>query len=387
MSTVGIVSEYNPFHKGHLYHIYKSKELTSADKVICVMSGNFVQRGMPSILPKEIRARHAIMNGADLVIEIPMVYSVASSDIFAKAGVSILEALNCEYISFGSECGDIDRLKEVSNNLLDERLDEYIKSFYGIGINYPKAREIAYNELFNDKCELLNKPNNILGLEYLKFINFLKPVTVKRVGSDYNSLEISSEKKYQSATAIRSNLYEGSDISNYVPQNTLNDLNYENKVNLNNYFNLIKYRILIGDINDFENCPSGGEGLGNKLKNEINNVDNLEDLIENVKSKRYTRTRICRLLVQVLIDIDRKYINYDKIGYIKPLAFNDRGAKILNNSQLKVISNINKIKHSDIFDEYSLEKEILSTDIYNLISGRNLYKNSEKVLKPQFIDF
>ncbi|HKK95784.1 MAG TPA: nucleotidyltransferase [Anaerovoracaceae bacterium] len=387
MSTVGIVSEYNPFHKGHLYHIYKSKELTSADKVICVMSGNFVQRGMPSILPKEIRARHAIMNGADLVIEIPMVYSVASSDIFAKAGVSILEALNCEYISFGSECGDIDRLKEVSNNLLDERLDEYIKSFYGIGINYPKAREIAYNELFNDKCELLNKPNNILGLEYLKFINFLKPVTVKRVGSDYNSLEINSEKKYQSATAIRSNLYEGSDISNYVPQNTLNDLNYENKVNLNNYFNLIKYRILIGDINDFENCPSGGEGLGNKLKNEINNVDNLEDLIENVKSKRYTRTRICRLLVQVLIDIDRKYINYDKIGYIKPLAFNDRGAKILNNSQLKVISNINKIKHSDIFDEYSLEKEILSTDIYNLISGRNLYKNSEKVLKPQFIDF
>ena len=233
MSIVGIISEYNPFHEGHKYHIEKSKEITGADYVVCVMSGNFVQRGMPAIIPKHTRAKNAILNGADLVIELPVIYSTSSSDIFAKAGVEILEALNCEYLSFGSEEGNIDRLKEVSNNLLDKRLDDYIKSFYSVGLNYPKAREIAYGELFNDNCELLQKPNNILGLEYLKYIGAIKPVTVKRVGAEYNSDEINYSKKYQSATAIRKNIYSGLDVSEYVPQNTLDELVKEANVNLN----------------------------------------------------------------------------------------------------------------------------------------------------------
>jgi len=385
MSIVGIISEYNPFHEGHKYHIEKSKEITGADYVVCVMSGNFVQRGMPAIIPKHTRAKNAILNGADLVIELPVIYSTSSSDIFAKAGVEILEALNCEYLSFGSEEGNIDRLKEVSNNLLDKRLDDYIKSFYSVGLNYPKAREIAYGELFNDNCELLQKPNNILGLEYLKYIGAIKPVTVKRVGAEYNSDEINYSKKYQSATAIRKNVYSGLDVSEYVPQNTLDELVNEANVNLNKYFELLRYKIITGEVKDFENCPSGGEGLGNKLKNEINNAEDLDSLIDAVKSKRYTRTRICRLLVQVLLGIDRRHVNYENIGYIKPLAFNEKGSKLINRSELKVISNINKIEHLDMFDEYCINKEILSTDIYNMITNRNLYKNSEKVLKPQLI--
>ena len=385
MSIVGIISEYNPFHEGHKYHIEKSKEITGADYVVCVMSGNFVQRGMPAIIPKHTRAKNAILNGADLVIELPVIYSTSSSDIFAKAGVEILEALNCEYLSFGSEEGNIDRLKEVSNNLLDKRLDDYIKSFYSVGLNYPKAREIAYGELFNDNCELLQKPNNILGLEYLKYIGAIKPVTVKRVGAEYNSDEINYSKKYQSATAIRKNVYSGLDVSEYVPQNTLDELVKEANVNLNKYFELLRYKIITGEVKDFENCPSGGEGLGNKLKNEINNAEDLDSLIDAVKSKRYTRTRICRLLVQVLLGIDRQHVNYENIRYIKPLAFNEKGSKLINRSELKVISNINKIEHLDMFDEYCINKEILSTDIYNMITNRNLYKNSEKVLKPQLI--
>ncbi len=386
MSIVGIVAEYNPLHNGHLYHIKMSKEISDAELVVCAMSGNFVQRGMPAVIPKHLRAKHAVMCGADLVVEIPTVYSVASSDIFAKAGINILEALNCNYISFGSEEGNIDRLKAVSSKLSDERLDSYIKSFYSEGISYPKAREIAYNEMFNENCDLLNKPNNILALEYLKNINKAKPITVKRLGASYNDEQIKDLEDFQSATAIRKSLYEKSDISSYVPRNTLNDLIGESTVDIDKLFSLLKYRIITGEADEFESCPSGGEGLGNKLKNEINKANTLEELIDIIKSKRYTRTRITRLLIQVLLLMNREMISYDDMGYIKPLAFNKRGAKILNGSDLMVISNINKVEMPADKYKYSLDKEILATDIYNMISGRNLYKNSEKVLKPQFIE-
>ena len=386
MSIVGIVAEYNPLHNGHLYHIKMSKEIADAELVVCAMSGNFVQRGMPAVIPKHFRAKHAVMCGADLVVEIPTVYSVASSDIFAKAGINILEALNCNYISFGSEEGNIDRLKAVSSKLSDERLDSYIKSFYSEGISYPKAREIAYNEMFNEKCDLLNKPNNILALEYLKNINRAKPITVKRLGASYNDEKIEDNEDFQSATAIRKSLYERSDISSFVPKDTLDDLIIQSTVDFDKLFSLLKYRILIGEADEFESCPSGGEGLGNKLKNEINNANTLEELIDIIKSKRYTRTRITRLLIQVLLLINREMISYDDMGYIKPLAFNKRGAKILNGSDLMVISNINKAEIPADKYKYTLDKEILATDIYNMISSRNLYKNSEKVLKPQFIE-
>jgi predicted nucleotidyltransferase len=386
MSTLGIIAEYNPMHNGHLYHITESKKISGADTVVCVMSGNFVQRGMPAILSKQLRANHAILNGVDLVIEIPTVFTVASSNVYAKAGVMLLESLNCDYISFGSEEGNIDKLSYVSNNLLDKRLDEYTKSFCSEGLSYPRARELAYTKFFEkEDSMLLRRPNNILAIEYLKYIKTMKPVTVKREGSAYDDSAIEYNMKYQSASAIRRAVYDNISVKGYVPDISAEDLLKGDRVNYETLFQLLRYRIITGNAEEFEKCPSGGEGLGNKLKNEINKASSFEELAELIKSKRYTRTRINRLLTQVLLGIDREKIDYNNVGYVKFLACNQKGAKILNKCKLDVVSNINKMHIENEVANYYMEKDLLAGDIYNILSGKNLYINSEKALKPNFI--
>lgn len=381
-----MIAEYNPMHNGHIYHISESKKISGSDTVVCAMSGNFVQRGMPAILSKQIRANHAILNGADLVIEIPTVFTVASSNVYAKTGVTLLESLNCDYISFGSEEGDIDKLGNVSKNILDERIEDAIKSFCSEGLSYPRAREMAYKKLFkNEDTKILSQPNNILAIEYLKYIKKMEPITVKRQGSAYEDTSIEYKMKYQSASAIRRAVYDNVSIDGYVPDIVADDLKKGDRIDYETLFQLLRYKIITGSSYEFEKCPSGGEGLGNKLKNEINKASSFEELAELMKSKRYTRTRINRLFMQVLLSIDREQIDYGDVGYIKFLACNQKGAKVLNKSKLDVISNVNKTSLASKASSYYLEKDLLAGDIYNILSGKNLYINSEKALKPNFI--
>ena len=384
--SVGIIAEYNPFHNGHLYHLNQSKELTDAEISVVAMSGNFVQRGQVAIADKWKRAEAAVKCGADLVVEIPVIFACNSAPYFAKGGVEILEALGVDYISFGSESGNIEELKSISQEMkrLDGEIEEYIKESVKNGLAYPRAREEAISELIGPQAaELINNPNNILALEYLKNIENAEVVTVKRQGPGYNDLNTCNE--LASATAIRYLMEEKEDVTGLMPQDSASVILDCRRPSEEILFKLICHKVLTTSAEELDAICAGGEGLGNKLKNCIRRVTSYEELVEELKSKRYTRTRIERFLIQTLLDIK----DIDQMpNYIRVLAFNKKGSAYLKSIKkleicnLPIITNINKELEEYPEIEETIEKDIFATDIYNLLTERDLYKNSEYVVKP-----
>ena len=384
--SVGIIAEYNPFHNGHLHHLKKSIEVTNAEISIVAMSGNFVQRGQVAIADKWKRAEAAIRCGADLVVEIPAIFACNSAPYFAKGGVEILENLGIDYLSFGSESGNIDELKSISQEikLRGVEIENYIQQATKEGLSYPRAREDAIRELIgNDAGELINNPNNILALEYLKNVENAEVVTIKRQGPGYNDLDVSGE--LASATAIRYLMEEKEDVTALMPAESASAILCENRPSEETLFKMICQKVLTTGAEELDEICAGGEGLGNKLKNCIRRVSSYEALIEELKSKRYTRTRIERFLIQTLLDI--KNVD-DMPNYIRVLAFNKKGSAYLKSikkleiCKLPIITNINKELEDYPEIKATVEKDILAADIYNLLTDRDLYKYSEFVLKP-----
>lgn len=388
MKSIGIIAEYNPFHDGHRYQIEQSREMTGADVLVACMSGDFVQRGGPAAFDKWARARMAVENGVNLVVEMPTVFASSSAEYFAKGGVSVLAGFGAiDYISFGSECGDIERLKSVATSLeqnhklIHERIQGLIKE----GHSYPKARQMAAKGLLENPEDIyiLDEPNNILAIEYLKQLNVLGqacelgaghgdkmaqhqhmiPITVKRVGDGHHS----------SSTKIREGL--------------LRDKTSGYGQAMARYFDFARAKALLADATDLENAFSSGEGLGNRLKNEIRYAKNIEGLISMVKSKGYTYTRVSRLLAQALLGINVDTVLEAK-PYIRVLGFDDLGAKFLKEvknrecASLPIITNINKDVRSDDEIFQTLAVDIKAADMYNLICGADLYTNSDYVVRP-----
>ena len=384
--SVGIIAEYNPFHNGHLYHLNQSKEITGAEISIVAISGNFVQRGQVAIADKWKRAEAAVKCGADLVVEIPAVFACNSAPYFARGGVEILENLGIDYLSFGSESGNIEELKAISREMKakNEEIEEYIQSAIKDGLSYPRAREEAIrNFIGEDAGELVNNPNNILALEYIKNVENADVVTVKRQGPGYNDMAVTEE--LASATAIRYLMEEKEDVSGLMPLDSASAILGENRPSEETLFRLLCHKVLTTSADELDAICAGGEGLGNKLKNSIRKVSSYEELIEELKSKRYTRTRIERFLIQVLLDI--KTVD-DMPNYIRVLAFNKKGSAYLKSikkleiCKLPIITNINKELEDYPEIEVTIKKDILATDIYNLLTDRDLYKNSEYVVRP-----
>ncbi len=384
--SVGIIAEYNPFHNGHLYHLNRSKEMTGAEISIAAMSGNFVQRGRPAMADKWSRAEAAVKCGIDLVVEIPVVFACNSAAYFAGAGVEILENLGVDYISFGSESGNIEELEQIARAIEEkkEHLEELIRKDVKKGMSYPRAREAAVREIIGKSAaDILDNPNNILALEYLQKIKSAKPVTVKRAGPGYNDLNDS--EGFASATAIRKFINEGKDISRLLPGKSAQIFSENKPISEERLFDFICQKVFTGETAELDKIFSAGEGLGNKLKNSIRHCGSYEEVVEQLKSKRYTRTRIERFLMQILLDI-RDIKDFE--NYIRVLALNERGSEYLKKvkrqgkCRLPVITNINKDAKN--FPELlpTLEKDILAGDMYNLISGRNLYEFSDYVMKP-----
>lgn len=387
--SVGIIAEYNPFHNGHLYHLEKSKELTGAEISVVAMSGNFVQRGQMAIADKWKRAEAAVKCGADLVVEIPAVFACNSAPYFAKAGVEILEALGVDYISFGSESGNIDELKSISQEMKDKNggIEEYIQKAVKDGVSYPRAREEAISLFIGQEAaELINNPNNILALEYLKNVENSEVVTVKREGPGYNDLAVS--KELASATAIRYLMEEKEDVSSLMPKESASAILEEQRPAEEILFRMICQKVLTSSAEELDKICAGGEGLGNKLKNSIRRVNSYGELVEELKSKRYTRTRIERFLMQCLLDI--KEVE-GLPNYIRVLAFNKKGSaylksiKKLETCKFPIITNINKELETCPEIKEVIEKDILAMDIYNLVADRDLYKYSEYVMKPYML--
>ena len=367
MKIASIIAEYNPFHKGHAYQIQKIKSEYS-DFIVVIMSGNFVQRGEPAIINKFERAKIAVDNGASLVLELPLYYATSNAEIFARGGITILNSMGIiDRLYFGSE-DDASTLKILSEKIYKNLDDEKIKKFLAEGNSYIKSRELAMDFLSQKEKEILKKPNNILGLEYIKNLEKLnsKIEAHSMPRKNVNHKDDFALEGFASASHIRSLAYRGEDVSSFLPGY---DLVVENK--LENYFEIFKYKMLAGKRN-FTDYFDYEVGLENRIMENLD-AKNFEELIEKVQSKRHSKSRIKRLVLEILLDIKKDSIKKSfETPYTRVLACDERGIEILKKSKNK-----NKIYSFKSFYDKStgitkemLDKEILASDLYNIKSGK-----------------
>ena len=396
-SVLGIIAEYNPFHNGHILQLLESKKISDADSVVCVMSGNFTQRGTPAITDKWARAQIALENGIDLVLELPTIYSIASAEHFAFGGVRILDSLGIvDFLSFGSECGNIEILEEISDVLCEEP-KEYttlLKHELSKGISYPKARENAILLYLNDirrYANVLSSPNNILGVEYLKALTTLKskivPITVERNTTGHNSQTISG--KFASSSAIRDLIVKEKEIRKYIPFETYDILCEAIKhdkivYDLSRFEKEIIYMFRKMPIQEIASLPDVCEGLENRIKNAANECNTIKEFINIVNSKRYTETRIQRIALYALLGITKQKIDelYKITPYIRVLGMNSKGKEILSqakleNPKLQFVTSVKDFvdtnKNKSLREMLSLD--ILATNVYTLGYGNEPYAN------------
>lgn len=366
MEVIGIIAEYNPFHNGHKYHLNTIKKKYPDSLLILVLNGYFIQRGGVSVLTKEDKIKIALENNIDLVIEHPFLVSSQSADTYAESAIHILNYLKCDKLIFGSESNNIKLLINSAETLLNKDIDNKIKESLNEGISYPKA--ISLTTGIN-----LKAPNDILGISYIKAIlknNYkIKPETIKRT-NDYHDLK--SNKEVISASNIRNKFYDNIDIKNFT-----NYSKYLKKRNDQVLFALIKHKIITED--NLNKYLSVDEGLDFKLKKVISKANNLEELIDLTKSKRYTYNRIKRMLTHILIGIKKE--NKQTFEYIKVLGFNKKGSKYLN--EIKKDNNIlidRKISSDYLAESYELKASM----IYDLITNEKTYdfeKNNKPIIK------
>lgn len=328
MKTLGIICEYNPFHNGHKFHIERAKKELSCDNVVCVMSGSFVQRGEIAITDKWTRAKSALLNGCDLVLELPAYFCVQSSKEFALGGVSILNLLgNVNYLSFGSEMGDIEYLKNIAKLKRKKEFNQKVKDLISNGVSYPMANEEALKDLIGQKdTKRIFSPNNLLGIEYIEAIyktkSKLVPHTIKRHLTDHLENEISDD--FATASKIRQIIKENGDYKKYLPYTF--DADIFDEQNLEAF--ILGYFRLLGKS---KNILGGEEGIFSRLEKCAKSNLSLDEFYDSAVSKRYTKSRIKRVTKCAMLDINKN----SSLDYIRVLGFNDKGRQIIKNSPNK----------------------------------------------------
>lgn len=388
--VLGIIAEYNPFHNGHLYHINESKKAVNADYVVAIISGNFVQRGDTSLIDKWSKAEMAIQNGVDLVIELPLLYSISSAENFAEGGIKMLNSFNIvDYISFGSELCDVNTLNEFADVLFHEPKEfiSVLNHELSKGFSYPKARENALLMYLNDirkYANILSSPNNILAIEYLKALkkynSSIVPVSINRNKVDYNSTEIVDG--FASATAIRKIAMTNDvwSLRQAMPKSSF-DIMYDclragkTVSSLAKFEKEIIYNLRRMSISEIANLPDVSEGLEYSIKNAANSCNTIDELINIVKSKRYTTTRLRRILVYCLLGITKKDMQDSRkvTPYVRVLGFNDKGKELLSgishaNPKLDIVTSVKKYMETSTNRtlRHMLAKDVFATDIYTL---------------------
>ena len=407
--VLGIITEYNPFHNGHLYHIAKSKQETGAQYVVAVMSGNFVQRGNTSIINKWSKAKMALLNGVDLVIELPTVYSISSAENFAEGAIKILNSLGIvEVLSFGMEANDVATLNNIANVLYNEP-KEYVTMLgheLKKGHSFPKARENALMMYLNDikrYANVLSGSNNILGIEYLKAMRKTKskivPIGIKREKVLYNDKYIVDE--FASATAIRRMLItnELNDIRKVMPRNSYMIFGEELKkghyvMDISRFEKEIIYSLRRMSVEEIAKLPDVSEGLEHSIKNAADSCNTLEELINMVKTKRFTQTRIQRILLYSLLGIDKKHMETSKkiTPYVRVLGFNNKGKELISemmklNPKLNVVTSVKRyidnVANKNLKE--MIEKDIFATNVYTLGYYSDSYANLDYTNKIEIM--
>lgn len=323
MEKIGIICEYNPFHYGHKYHINEIKKMYPDSMIILVMSGPFTQRGDASIINKWDKARIALDNNVDLVIELPFVFATQGADIFSHGAIEILKYLKVDKLVFGSESNNIRELKDLAMSALNNKAyDILVKDYLSKGVNYPTALSKALSDL---NGTIINTPNDLLGLCYIKEIikqkANIEPISIKRT-NDYHDKDL--KDFITSATSIREGIKNKQSIVKYLPNNVIE---YINNVFIDDYFDLIKYKILTEDISNIQTVD---EGIENRIKKYIYVSNSLEELINNVKTKRYTYNKLKRMFLHILCNFTKDEARKNKnVKYIRVLGFNKVGQKYL----------------------------------------------------------
>lgn len=407
MKIVGLITEYNPFHNGHLYHIQKTKEITGADAVVVVMSGNYVQRGAPAIMPKHLRAEVALEAGVPVVIELPVCYATGSAEYFAAGAISLFEKLGCiDSICFGSECGEYEILEKIAHVVADEP-EEYrflLQEGLRKGMSFPLARQQALKSYFKnpDLDIILEQPNNILGIEYIKTLykqkSSMKCYTIKRMVSGYHDQTLTGT--LSSASAIRKlleftgkSLYLESDemydepvlseiltrLEDQVPPSCIRLLEETHRTRYPIYANdfslILKYKLLIETKDSLVKYKDVTEELANRIINHRDDFITFDQFCDLLKTRDMTYTRISRSLFHILLNITKEdMLMYESEGYCQYahiLGFRKDAGKILSlmkqTSEVPLLTKLTQTDKLSSVGEHMLNQDIFAADLYESI--------------------
>ena len=389
MQAVGIVAEYNPFHNGHLHHLQETKKLTNLP-LIAVMSGSFMQRGEPAFMDKWQRARLAVENGVDLVLELPETFSLRSAEFFARGAVNILKATGCvTHLSCGAESPNTDFVK-LASIITSEAFQKELQSLIKTGLPYASAYEKTLQALAG--VQALNTPNDILALEYSKALQntSITPLFIQREAANYNDANI--EGNIASATAIRKAFLENNvdSLEKAVPQNVWQALENHEAINEKLLWNLISYRLRLLAPSEIANRCQCTEGLENLLK-QAANCTTLEEAVTSCSNKRYPATRIRRLFMQLLLDKERSYLEQTEPAYIRVLSFNDEGRQLLKimkeTATLPIITKLGKNPSNgqSLAFTQQLELELAASDVFALLQNTPAPIGSDFLNSPYYL--
>lgn len=404
MRIMATIAEYNPFHKGHLFHLIQSKEKSSCTHTMVLMSGDFVQRGTPAIADKWTRTKIALLNDVDLVCELPFYAACQSAEFFARGALAILNATQAvDFLSFGCEEKAIEKLYEVAYRMVDEpdSFKTLLQSRLKEGYSFAAARQYAVSKLYNPTIgEMLSRPNNILAIEYLKAMirtnSLIKPLGIQRKGETYDANQWPPPSNYASATQIRKGLLDGFDVQPYLPY-SLSHL--ENAIE-NATLGIAKFdlalttRLLQTSAVELRRFPYVSEGIENRILKSLHHHQTLEDISKHAASKRMPESRIRRILTNFMLGMSRNLFNTAYSGeaqpYLRVLGFNKRGTEILNriknSSTIPRLTQLKKAKNILTENQYKLlEKDILASNLYHLYFNHEFVYNEDYYRSPILI--
>lgn len=383
MKTAGIIAEYNPFHKGHAYHLEQTRK-SGATHIAVVLGGHFMQRGEPAIATKWSRAKAALLNGADLVVQLPLPWACGTAESFASGAVAILSALGAvDTLSFGSEAGDIHLLTTAAESVLSPEIEKPLKEYLEKGFLFPLARQKAVADIYGkEAANILSAPNNILAVEYIKAIikqnSPLTPMTISRKGAGYHSM--AAEEGIPSASMLRRIIKKSGRLSPYMPKSAFEILKEEIKEKrapalLEKIETAVLSHLRRLDIEDLANLPDISEGLEHRLYSAIRTATTLSGLYDTVKTKRYAHSRIRRIVMSAYLGITKEDLQSPP-PYIWVMGMNQKGREILQKAKklatLPIVSCASQISELDDKAKRIFALECRATDLFALAAPQAL---------------